>query len=75
MEKTKHETNVVIGIASVVGTTIVVAHHGLASDYDRDKVMTIKGRLMEIDWRNPHPFCIDVEGPNGEAMKWKFGTC
>jgi hypothetical protein len=57
------------------GTATVAAHHGLASEYDRDKVITIKGKLIEIDWRNPHPFFyIDVPGPDARVTRWKFGT-
>jgi len=56
-------------------TATVAAHHGLSSEYDREKVITIKGKLMEIDWRNPHPFFyIDVQEPNGTVTRWKLGT-
>jgi hypothetical protein len=59
----------------VLATSVARAHHGLASEYDRDKVITITGRLMEIDWRNPHPFFyVDVAGPNGQVVKWKLAT-
>jgi len=59
----------------VAVAAIVEAHHGLASEYDRDKVITIKGKLAEIDWRNPHPFFyIEVAGANGHTVRWKLGT-
>ena len=49
----------------------VLAHHALASEYDSEKPITLKGKLMEIDWRNPHPyFYVDVEGTNGQMTKW-----
>jgi len=54
---------------------IGASHHGLASEYDREKVVTITGKLMEIDWRNPHPFFfVDVAGPNGQVTRWKLAT-
>jgi hypothetical protein len=54
---------------------VIDAHHGLASEYERDKVITIKGKLVEIDWRNPHPFFyIEVGAPNGQVTRWKLGT-
>jgi hypothetical protein len=56
-------------------TTSIQAHHGLASEYDRDKVLTLKGKLREIDWRNPHPFLfMDVQESNGQITKWKNGA-
>jgi hypothetical protein len=62
-------------LAPLLVTATLMAHHGLASEYDRDKVITIKGKLMEIDWRNPHPFFyIEVEGANGQTVRWKLGT-
>jgi hypothetical protein len=63
------------GLLLLFASASVVAHHGLSSEYDRDKVLTITGKLMEIDWRNPHPyFYIDVTGPNGQVTRWKLGT-
>jgi hypothetical protein len=53
----------------------VFAHHALATEYDPAKVITLKGKLVEIDWRNPHPhFFLDVAEANGQVTRWKIAA-
>jgi hypothetical protein len=63
--------------AFVLLVTVVplVAHHALASEYDSQQKITVKGKLVEIDWRNPHPhFYIEVDGPNGQVTRWNIAS-
>ena len=65
----------IAGLLLISTVAPVTGHHGLASEYNRDKVVTITGKLLEIDWRNPHPFFyIDVAGPNDQVTRWKIGA-
>lgn len=44
----------VIGLAVVLTTASVFAHHGAASLYDMSKETTIKATVTEYVWTNPH---------------------
>ena len=46
------------------------AHHGGAS-YDTDKTITVKGKVTDYIWSNPHVFVkIDVKGDGGTTEHW-----
>ena len=32
------------------------AHHSFAATYSEDKTLTIEGKLLDFDFRNPHSF-------------------
>jgi hypothetical protein len=62
-------------LGMLLGAAALAAHHALASEYDPDKRLTVKGTLAEIDWRNPHPvFWVDVKDPNGQVIRWRIGS-
>ena len=44
----------VVGIAAFLATTPVSAHHAVAAKFNRDKAVTLKGIVTEVDWLNPH---------------------
>ena len=46
------------------------AHHGTAG-YDMDKVITVKGKVTEWDWVNPHcVIYVDAKADNGDVQHW-----
>ena len=49
----------------------VSAHHALASEYDSQQRITLKGKLVDIDWRNPHPHFFIVEDG---GVKWAIAA-
>ena len=65
----------VAAFALLAAVAPVFAHHALASEYDSQQKITLKGKLVEIDWRNPHPhFYVEVEGANGEITRWDVAS-
>lgn len=51
-------------------TIPLFAHHG-TSVFDTSKALTMKGRVSEWDWSNPH--CLlqfDVKSEGGEVVHW-----
>ena len=53
----------------VAGSTPVLAHHGNAS-YE-NKTVTIKGKVAQWLWTNPHSFLIvDVADESGKVVRW-----
>ncbi len=49
------------------------AHHSQAAQYDRNKQVTIEGKLVQFQFRNPHTF-VHVEAPDetGEVYRWSI---
>jgi hypothetical protein len=48
---------------------VLSAHHGRAG-YG-DKVVTMKGVVTEVRWKNPHVFVVfDVKDDNGSVVQW-----
>lgn len=46
------------------------AHHSFAATYDEAKSITIKGRMVQFQFRNPHSF-VAVEVTTGtETIRW-----
>ena len=47
------------------------AHHSFAATYFEDQKVTVKGKLVQFLYRNPHSF-VHVEGPDdkGEMQTW-----
>jgi hypothetical protein len=50
-----------------------VAHHAFNSEYDENKVVTLKGTVTKIEWTNPHArFFIDVVNEDKTVTNWSF---
>ena len=63
-----------IGLAGLISSSPLVAHHGGAA-YDTDKRVTIKGTVTDWLWSNPH--CIlqlDATDDSGQAAHWVTET-
>jgi hypothetical protein len=46
------------------------AHHGGAA-YDTDKTITVKGKVTDYIWSNPHVFVkVDVKEESGNVAHW-----
>jgi hypothetical protein len=53
-------------------TVPLSAHHSWPVSYD--KLVTVKGTVMEFTWSNPHPMIqLDVPGANGRMERWQVG--
>ena len=46
-------------------------HHSFAGSYIEDKSVTLEGKVVQFDIRNPHSFInIEVVGKDGKAARW-----
>jgi hypothetical protein len=50
----------------------LAAHHSWPVSYDR--LVTVKGTVLEFTWANPHPMMtIEVQNNEGRTEKWQIG--
>jgi len=59
-------------LALVFAAVPVSAHHSWPVSYD--KLVTVKGTVLEFTWANPHPMMtIEVQTNDGQKEKWQIG--
>lgn len=48
-----------------------LAHHSIGATYDSSKDVTLVGKLVEFNFRNPHSF-VSIEAPDaaGKMQRW-----
>jgi hypothetical protein len=59
-------------LALVSAVVPLSAHH--AWPVSRERLVTVKGTVVEFLWANPHPMItLEVESDDGRAEKWQVG--
>lgn len=59
-------------VAYVLVVTSAGAHHSPAL-YDLQQRMTLDGRVVRYEWRNPHAYVrLAVEGADGAGVVWEI---
>jgi len=63
---------VVVVLALVSGAVSLSAHHSWP--VNMDKLVTVKGTVMQFEWANPHPMItLEVKADDGKVEKWLIG--
>ena len=53
----------------------LAAHHSFAAEYGGNKPVSLKGKITQVEWVNPHSWIhIDVVGDDGKAVNWSCET-
>lgn len=53
----------------------IAAHHSFAAEYDSTKPVSIKGKVLKMDWVNPHShLTLEVTTPDGKTEQWAAET-
>ena len=61
--------------AALLASLPILAHHSFAAEYDATKPVTIKGKLVKMDWVNPHSWVhLTVVNAEGKAEEWGAET-
>ena len=64
--------SVVVTLAVVASAVSLSAHHSWP--VNMDKLVTVKGTVMEFAWENPHPMIThEVRTDDGKVEKWLIG--
>lgn len=56
---------------TIIAPGVVQSHHSFTATYFEDQTVTIKGRVLQFQFRNPHSF-VHVQAPDeeGEMHRW-----
>jgi hypothetical protein len=70
----KRLLKVLAGAATLLAIALpVAAHHSFSAEFDRDKKVTLEGKVVEMDWVNPHSWLvIDVPNAQGKVDRWRI---
>ena len=65
-----------LGVCVLVAAALpLAAHHSFAAEYDASKQVTLKGKVTQVEWINPHSWVhIDVAGEDGKVVNWSCET-
>lgn len=64
-----------IAMAVLATPAALFAHHSFAVFFDADKVVKVKGKVTEFQFRNPHGLIrLDVPDAAGATTVWKVET-
>ena len=66
---------VLAGVALLLLSGPVRAHHSMVAEFSQDKPITLRGTLTQMEWVNPHGWIyLDVKGTDGRVENWKVET-
>ena len=67
-------TNFFIAMLAVAILLIVMParpHHSFAAEFDKSKPVKIKGKVIKMEWVNPHAWIhVAVKNPDGTSTTW-----
>lgn len=59
-------------VLALISAAPLAAHHSWPVSYD--KLVTVKGTVMEFMWANPHPMItLEVSTTDGRTETWEIG--
>lgn len=66
---------VAMAAALLIGGAGAGAHDNLLTQFDMDNPITLRGRLIGIDWVNPHSWIrLAVDRGDGQVETWRVET-
>jgi len=61
----------VFALVAMLSGIPVAAHHSFGGTYDVSRLVTIKGKMVQVTLRAPHSFLyVEVEDADGSTKQW-----
>jgi len=55
----------------VAGAVPALAHHAFGGEFDPDRPLLLKGKVVKVEWVNPHAWIhLEVLKPDGTKEEW-----
>ena len=62
---------VLLVVAAFLSGVAAYAHHSFAGSYIENKIVSLEGKVVEFNLRNPHSFIsFEVTGKDGKTARW-----
>jgi hypothetical protein len=60
-------------LAMLLAASVASAHHSLNAEFDTTHTTSWTGRVVNIDWANPHVYVnVAVTDKTGKVEQWRF---
>jgi Family of unknown function (DUF6152) len=66
-------SSLMLALVLVVAAVPAYAHHSFTAEFTDDHMIVVKGKLLSIDWINPHIFYhVEATDEKGNVTEWLF---
>src|SRR5215813_15465068 len=69
--RTTFSLALIAAVLLVASVTPLVAHHAFGSEFDPNRPVLLKGKVVKVEWVNPHAWIhMEVTNPDGSKDIW-----